>query len=357
MVRSRQGFDSVVLGDGTVLAVGDDVDCIPEPATPGAETAERFDPVTNAWKKAASLNKPRKSFATAPLSDGRAMVLGGINADGQPFSSTKIFDPKTGRWTDGPLLRRALSVPLAVRLGDGRVMALEARWVGETSTQTMVTTFKTGAQDWRPAKSLDLFVSDVLPLSDGSVVAQGSAFETPDFLMRLHPGSRDWQMIASPIEVKSEYEWGTFGPLAAVGNGDMLAFNVTAPNADDFTTTRVRRWDVATDSWTDIAPTSVARNDAVIASLPDGRVLVGGGVDLRKSGRSRFLRSTEIYDPSTDSWSPGPELLEPRQGGHAHVLADGSVLIFGGDADLNTNGDTPWCPEPIVTTERVYVGD
>ena len=345
-----------MLGDGTVLAVGDDVDCIPQPATPGAETAERFDPVTNAWKKAASLNKPRKSFATAPLSDGRAIVLGGINADDQPFSSTKIFDPKTGRWTDGPLLSRALSVPLAVRLGDGRVMALEARWVGETSTQTTVTTLKKGARDWRPAKSLDLFVGDVLPLSDGSVVAQGSAFETPDFLMRLHPGGGDWQMIASPIEVKSEYEWGTFGPLAAVGNGDMLAFNVTTPNADTYLTRKVRRWNAASDEWTDVGSLAVARQSAMIASLPDGRVLVAGGAGVRGSGRSTFLRSTEIFDPSSETWSAGPELLEPRQAGHAHALADGSVLIFGGDASVNA-GDTPWCPDPIVTTERVYLGD
>ena len=77
MVQARTGFDAVVLGDGTVLAVGDDFACYPGPASSGSETAERYDPTGDAWAEAPSLNKPRKEPATVVLADGSALVVGG----------------------------------------------------------------------------------------------------------------------------------------------------------------------------------------------------------------------------------------------------------------------------------------
>ena len=41
--------------------------------------------------EAPSLNKPRKEPATVVLSDGSALVVGGLNDVEQPFSSTKRF--------------------------------------------------------------------------------------------------------------------------------------------------------------------------------------------------------------------------------------------------------------------------
>jgi hypothetical protein len=359
MSAGRHGFDSIVLGDGTVLAIGDDVDCLPGPASPGSETVERFDPATDTWSAAASLNKPRKSFATVPWGDGGALVLGGINAVDQPFSSTKRFDPETGRWADGPLMERAIGGPLAERLGDGRIVALDARYVGETTTETRVTSLVAGSGTWRSDESLDLFVSSAVALRDGSLIAVGSTFESPDTLYRLDPRAGDWELIARPIEIASGDDLGRFGPLIALEGGDMLALNVVEPGEQLLASTRVRRWDSRQDRWIDVAPLGQARDGAMTAVLPDGRVLVAGGViggvgSVNVRGTS-FLKSTEIFDPWTDTWSAGPDLLERRQSGHARVLADGSVLIFGGDADTNDTGDVPWCPAPLTSTERIYL--
>ena len=93
MTLERQGFDAVRLGDGTVLAVGSDQSCAPGGAIEGSETAEAYDPTADTWSAVESLNKPRKSPATVSLASGRALVIGGLNADDIAFSSTKIFDP------------------------------------------------------------------------------------------------------------------------------------------------------------------------------------------------------------------------------------------------------------------------
>jgi hypothetical protein len=112
---------------------------------------------------------------------------------------------------------------------------------------------------------------------------------------------------------------------------------------------------------------ATGRIRAQVTRLRDGRVLAAGGVKLIsqpvEGGYSVTegapLDSTEIYDPSTDKWSPGPPLLAPRQSGHAITLADGSVLVFGGYVESppeepNPDTGTPGpCPEPLATTERL----
>lgn len=96
---------------------------------------------------------------------------------------------------------------------------------------------------------------------------------------------------------------------------------------------------------------------AAITVLADGRVLVAGGAVYDENGLGgQAIAATEIYDPVADSWSAGPDLLEPRKDATGLLLADGSVLIVGGDASFNTHGDVPFCPDPMVSTERVYLG-
>ena len=58
--------------------------------------------------------------------------------------------------------------------------------------------------------------------------------------------------------------------------------------------------------------------------LADGRVLVAGGFN------GAWLASTEIYDPRSGTFSPGPDLTEPRSDHLTIALRDGRVLFAGG---------------------------
>ena len=87
--------------------------------------------------------------------------------------------------------------------------------------------------------------------------------------------------------------------------------------------------------WSPAGPFLEARNFASAASLPDGEVLMaGGGGEYVPGAYGKPLSSTEIYDPSTGTWSPGVEMLEPRDYPVAASLPDGDVLVAGG----NDNG-------------------
>jgi hypothetical protein len=67
--------------------------------------------------------------------------------------------------------------------------------------------------------------------------------------------------------------------------------------------------------------------------LPDGRVLVVGGCISPGCGGTPRGGRTDIFDPRTDTFTPGPALHHPRVGHTATPLADGRVLILGGWPD------------------------
>jgi hypothetical protein len=80
------------------------------------------------------------------------------------------------------------------------------------------------------------------------------------------------------------------------------------------------------------APTGslgIGRDGPVGVSLPDGRVLIGGGL-VAAPFQSQPSASTEIFDPATNAFGPGPSLNVPRAYAAAAPLRDGRILIVGG---------------------------
>ena len=75
------------------------------------------------------------------------------------------------------------------------------------------------------------------------------------------------------------------------------------------------------------------RNGCSATPLPDGRVLIVGGqavLPVERAGDYRVLTTTEIYDPTTRAFSPGPKLSMARTYASSVLLRDGSVLVIGG---------------------------
>jgi hypothetical protein len=62
--------------------------------------------------------------------------------------------------------------------------------------------------------------------------------------------------------------------------------------------------------------------------LPDGRVLAVGGTSA-ESGSG--ISETELFDPRSGIWTQGPALNPARAGLTATFLANGNVLLFGGE--------------------------
>ncbi len=75
------------------------------------------------------------------------------------------------------------------------------------------------------------------------------------------------------------------------------------------------------------APMSVARASATATVLANGKVLVAGGI----TAGGTVLASAEVYDPATNSWSPTANAMTSAHYNHtATRLNNGKVLVCGG---------------------------
>jgi hypothetical protein len=349
MLKERRGFEAVLLDDGSVLVVGDHWECRPGGAEPGSEQAERYDPAADRWTAVDPLNKPRKDFAMVGTIDGGAMVIGGLNTEDVPFSSTKTFEPATGTWSSGPLLDLAIGDPVAVALSDGRIF-VGATSYEETNASTVMTLYAPSRGVWDDSPTIEgqSTVAFVV-LSDGRLIAWGGGFELSGLLSVTDPGGAEgWSDFAAP-------DFDDVQSLVALPAGGMLAFGWDQSELGSFASGRVQRYDPADGRWHEAAPIPTPRSGFQLATLADGRVLVAGGVYTHDDiGGEEIYRTTEIYDPAADAWIPGPALNSARYGGHAITLDDGSVLVLGGVDQLDTQGATPFCPPPLSTVERLY---
>jgi hypothetical protein len=150
-------------------------------------------------------------------------------------------------------------------------------------------------------------------------------------------------LFAAPACAK--HGWSMAGDLlVAVNSGNAFALSdgrvvsVGLPDPKGVWPATTQIWSLKTNIWT--ATSSMPPLPHLYRALPvmldDGRILVTGYCD-RKCGHGA---NTEVYDPATDSWAtPGPM----QTGRYLHVavrLLDGRVLVMGGCTNDNCSFKT-----------------
>ncbi len=276
---------SVKLADGRILRLGLSVD---EMWTESVIENEVFDPSSDSWTPIQDPPTRRMGPDAVLLDDGRVLVFGGFQVDffgsqgggaTEFLGATDIFDPDSGGWIEADPMDQPILNQAAVLLSDGRVLV-----VGGT-------------------------------LSDGTESARAEIFD---------PDADTWTPAGDMGVERGR-------PKAVLlSDGKVL---VTGDRRSDFssTTGNVEIFDPETGTWTPTDDLSQPSAGHSLTLLPDGRVLAAGGVHPVQIDSSIYS-TTEIFDPSTNSWSPGPELAEPRTNHSATLLPDGRVLLIGGIA-------------------------
>jgi len=93
--------------------------------------------------------------------------------------------------------------------------------------------------------------------------------------------------------------------------------------------------DLLAASVTSVGPMTVARNGATATLLPDGTVLIAGGVDAAPG----TPRQEEIYDPHARSFRATAGMEVQRVGHAAATLQDGRILLVGGFESSTANSE------------------
>jgi len=116
----RYVHQAALLTDGRVLVAGGW--SFTANSDPSKSSAEIYDPHTDTWVATGSLATARAEFVMLRVGDGRVLAVDGIDANYRLLSTSEVFDPPTGAWTASGKLQVALMWPAAALLQDGRVL-------------------------------------------------------------------------------------------------------------------------------------------------------------------------------------------------------------------------------------------
>jgi len=217
---------AVQLTDGRVLIAGGSVP-LPKPVQqPDGSTsyfaftnsAELFDPQTNAWTVVSPMGVARGTPALVPLPGGKALVAGGCAFATQRFdsggalASAEVFDPITGSWSPTASLPAPRCGADGVLLRDGRALVVGGSTANSQQApvnDTVLYDWKTG--EWSSAGSMVSGASAPVALADGRVFVAGVQVGQPTgHLVPLivggqifDPASKDWTFVTSIAAVTS----------------------------------------------------------------------------------------------------------------------------------------------------------
>ena len=274
---------SVKLSDGRILRYGLQID---ELWTEFVNEIDVFDPSLNSWTPLPKPPTQRIGPDMVLLDDGRVLVVGGqdiVPSSLQdvipPFvGTTEIFNPETGEWQQAATMDQPLFRQAAVLLSDGRVLVVGGTLLIDATQTTRAEIYDPAKDTWTPTEDMGVERGrpNAVLLSDGRVLVTGDR-------------SLDLRAVTGKAET----------------------------------------YDLDAGTWSSTEDMSKASIGHTLTLLPDGRVLAAGGVHPTNIHYGVYS-TTEIFDPATNSWSPGPELSEPRAYHSATLLPDGRVLLVGG---------------------------
>ncbi len=116
-------------------------------------------------------------------------------------------------------------------------------------------------------------------------------------------------------------------------------------------------YDPASGTWMETGNLAFARSQHTATLLPNGKVLVAGGLD----SSSNSLASAELYDPASGIWTSTGSLEFARSQHTATLLLDGKVLVAGGKVDHSSEPEMetqPDChPVCLVGTRKAELYD
>jgi len=232
------------------------------------------------WQATGDMAAPRTGATATVFPDGRLMIVGGNDANGEPLATAEFYNAD-GSISAAPSMSIARSGHAAIFLYDGRLLVAGGRVSGGGITNS-AEVFDPLTNHWQTLSTTLLNARaghTVSQLQDGSVLIAGGEDSS--------------------------------GPVSALEVFDLY------------------------NNFNAAGSLNTARKDHAAAVLPDGRVLLAGGLGYAADSSLVTLNTTEIYDPNTNSVTAGPAMSVARAKHSATTLLDGRILIAGGNNGSN----------------------
>lgn len=320
MSRARANAAAFVLDDGRVLVSGGQSGY----GRGITASTELFDPRKETWTPGPSMSTPRYNHRVARLRDGRFLVVGGTTEGHRSLRECELYDPRAGVWKRTGSLREARAIFGIATLPDGRVLVAGGFASNRTLDSVEIYDPRTGA--WSPGPRMGARRQDgvlLAPLPDGRLLAAGGMF-IPDTTLStaevFEPASGRWRRVGSMMGPRAQ------GTLVALPDGRILAMG-GASHADGRPPEAAELFDPATGRWSAV--------DAPSPGLVISTAWFGGRPALIGGYHGGSLNRVEAFDARTGTWEALPPLRAPRLYAVVAPLADGRVLVAGGEDGPN----------------------
>jgi WD40 repeat protein len=254
------------------------------------------------------------------LSNGKVLFVAGGTG-----GKAEIYDPCTNQFTWTGSMHDARIQGTAFALPDGRVFIYGGGMGGCCAAPVL------SMETYDPATGLFTSLGTpnesgfvfAMPLSNGKILFVGGDPETGPSSTLYDPTTGSWQATANTMA--SVASWS--GAAVVLSGGDKVLFAGGDAGVQIGATTAVLyRYDSSGGTFSATGSLTHARRSPNAVLLADGRILVVGGED-----NVGLTNTAERYDPTSGTFQAVGSMHIARSGFTSTALPNGDVLILGGN--------------------------
>lgn len=328
---------------GFVTSVGRTDEVVVDPDEDRVVTMA-FLPVNEGLPLTGSMRSPRSEQVAWRRRDGTVLLSGGLDpARNSAYASSEVYDPESGRFSDGPTMPDGAGFPAVVQPDDDTWLLLGGQTSASTATTAVVSysfvddefTSAGSLTDARVPTCASLYHPHGGMLFGGTTDADAEAFEQ-------NTASGEWTYGVVRME---DFDQSLVTGCALLADGRTFLQGSTAAgvwnyiSADDPGTAPGQSFGPLSDGF------GVA--GAVVRRVDDDRVWIAGGY---RAGIG-VTAQTWLFDPETDSFGTGADLGSPRYGAQVDDWLDPGWVVVGcgwTDKDATTPSSTIELAKPSV---------
>jgi hypothetical protein len=315
MTTARHSHTATLLPNGKVLVAGG----MPRNGVFLA-TAEIYDPALGRFAPAGKMNSARGYGSTATLlSNGKVLIAGGRDASACTATS-ELYDPATGAFVPSGAMTTPRCGAIAVLLPTGDVLIAGGNLNSDDSPQASAELYHFSAGAFSSTGSMHSARSafTAVTLKDGRVLVVGGASGGHALATaEIYDPSAGRFLPAGSMNTARH----KLGAALLLGGKVLIAGGQgNGPWGNKFSSTEI--FDPGTSTFTPGPKMDFERFKLLtgVVALRNGRIFIAGGAD-----------QPEVFDPASNTLFPtAGEKLDSFYFSTATLLSDGQVLMVGG---------------------------
>lgn len=329
-VDRMSDHEAITLGNGKVLVFGNWGD---------TNVTDVYDPATNSFTRVGNMIRGRRLFSAVRLQDGRVLAIGGRYFNGSTdvgLASAEIFDPATETWTSTGSMAVARESFFAGLLPDGKVFVAGGRRLSPAGNLSSAEIYDPVTGLFTTVASMPQERSDLIGavLPSGKVFVVGGYNSTNSYMksaLIYDPAQNSWTAPAS--QMNSVHH---IGVALLMTDGRVMVAGGWSPSVGVAT---IEIFDPATNTFAaaaDLPSMGTGRGSHTGHVLDNGKVAIFGG----SSGTGQLYSTVTLYDPASNTFTAEINTMRWSRYGHASAkLNDGRVIIIGGNSSNRTSAD------------------